>query len=429
LEVELKNDATAAVTVPPATQPQAWLRLALLGLMAFFLFALPLVEVPKNLAAVLFVVAWAAHAAATRDLGGPWNRYDTVFALMLVSGLLSGLAGFSGSMGGVFRVFLLSWVISRTRLQERDFRILAAAACAGLLLAVPVAAVNMMRGAKQFFELLSVGHVNQSALYLAILAPAAFGWWFQLARSHEASRIRTFYAVCATVFWASLLVSASRGAILPALVAVLATGGWIALQSRHPALRTVLIRAAGTLAVVVALVGGLAVWAPGLSDNKLSPERLLTTYSMHNRIQHWRIAYEGWRQHPWLGWGPEAFQKIPVDKICTWRAERGQECNPADYVATKHAHSLYLATLAECGLLGVLALAALAAAWAGSLLRSGRSAPSSPLWVASLAGLIVVLVGGFFNTTLRVEHGSLAVGFFALWIAAHGRPGAARAGT
>jgi len=287
--------------------------------------------------------------------------------------------------------------------------------------------VHMLTGKKQFFELPSVGHVNQSGLYLAILAPAAFGWWFQLARSHEASRARTFHAVCATVFWASLLVSASRGAILPGLVAVLVMGGWIALQARHPALRTVLIRAGGTLAVVVVLVGGLAFWAPNLSDNKLAPERLFTTYSMQNRMQHWRIAYEGWQQRPWLGWGPEAFQKIPVEKICSWRAERGEACNPKDYVATKHAHSLYMAMLAECGLLGVLALALLAATWAWSLVRNDRGGPSSPLWVASLAGLIVALVGGFFNTTLRVEHGSLAVGFFALWIAAYGRPGAARA--
>ena len=417
----MKYEGFVAVA-PPADRVALRLKSGLLWILVFFLFTLPLVEAPKNLAAVLYVLVWAAYALRTRDIGGRWNRYDTAFAAMLGSAAVSSAAGYVGDIAGVFRVVFLSWLISRSPLDERDFRVLAAAACVGLLLAIPPGAVPFLLGRQQFLELPSVGHVNQSALYMAILAAAASGWWFQKARTSEPNRARTGFAVCATVFWAALLVSASRAAILGAAVGVLGTLVAVVWTVRHPDVRKLLTRGAAAVGILVVLVAALTAWAPNLSDRKLTPEKIVETSSMGMRMQHWRIAYEGWREHPWLGWGPDAFQQLKVEDVCAWRAQRGENCQPELYMATKHAHSLYLATLAERGLLGVLALAIFAAIWAWSLVRSAGSVGRSALWPASAAGLAVVLVGGFFNTTLRVEHGSLAVGFFALWIAAHGRP-------
>jgi hypothetical protein len=74
---------------------------------------------------------------------------------------------------------------------------------------------------------------------------------------------------------------------------------------------------------------------------------------------------------------------------------------------------------------GVLSLLVLVVAWGASLLRSTATAGVSWLWPASAAGFMVAFIGGTFNTTLRVEHGSIAVLFFGLWIAAHGRAWAA----
>jgi O-antigen ligase len=228
-------------------------------------------------------------------------------------------------------------------------------------------------------------------------------------------------AVSATVFWAALLVTASRAAILAALLAVACTAACAGWQARDGKLRRVFTRAVATMGALVVLVAGLAAWSPSLSDHKLAPDRLVTTYSMQNRMQHWRIAYEGWLQRPLLGWGPDGFQHLKVEEVCAWRHERGEICNPAQYVETKHAHSLYMATLAERGIVGMAALAFLVALWAWSLACTARSAASSSWWAASAVGLAVVVVGGLFNTTLRVEHGSLAAVFFGLWIAAHGR--------
>lgn len=417
----MKYEGMVAVSVPPKTQLEARLQQAMLAFLALFFFTLPLVEAPKNLAAVLFLAAWSACAAVTRDLGGRWNRYDTAFATVLASALISGLAGYAGDLGGVFRVLVMAWVLSRSSLGERDFWPLAFAASAGLLIGIPPATWHLLNGTRQFFELNSVGQVNQSALYLAILAAAVFGWWLQLACAGQRGRARTWFALTAIVFWGALLLSASRAAILAAGVAVLLAVVAIAWTWRHPAVRKLLVRAGAAVAVLVVLVAAVTAWSPTLSDRKLTPERIGSTSSMHNRMQHWRIAYEGWKQRPWIGWGPDAFQRLTVDDVCAWRAARGETCDRELYVPTKHAHSLYMATLSERGLLGAFALLVLFATWTWSLVRSATTAANSKYWVASLAGLCVVFIGGVFNTTLRVEHGSLALAYFGLWIAVAGR--------
>jgi len=148
--------------------------------------------------------------------------------------------------------------------------------------------------------------------------------------------------------------------------------------------------------------------------------------STETRIKHWRLAYEGWRQRPWLGWGPERFQMIKIDDVCRWRQEHGEDC-PRDRLQEQiHGHSLYFSALAERGIVGVVALALLLAAWGWSLIASWRTAATSWIWPASASGFLIATVAGTFNTTLRVEHGALAVAFFGFWIAACARPGAAR---
>lgn len=420
----MKYEGIAAVA-PPPSRVDGGLQHLMLGLLAFFLFSLPLVEAPKNFAAGLYLLAWVVRAVRSRDFGGRWNRFDTAFALVLVSALASGMAGYGGDLHGVFRVFLIGWAVSRAPLPVRAGLVLPLAACAGVVVAIVIAAVPFLDGTRHFLELPSVGHVNQSALYIAILAAAAFGWWLQ--GSHQGGRRRAALALAATVCGAALLAGGSRAAVGAAGVAAVLIAAGILAAGRDPRLLRLLARAGATVLVLAALVAALGTFAPDLSDRKLTLDGLVKSASTETRIRHWRVAVEGWRQHPWLGWGPDSFQQLKVDDICRWRAERGEACDREAYLQQKHAHSLYAATLVERGALGVLALAVLLGVWAASLLRSARTAARSWLWPASAAGLIIVAVAGTFNTTLRVEHGSLALLWFALWIAGHGRLRAAAA--
>lgn len=423
LNPAMRYEGSIAVA-PPADKVVQRLDSAMLWVLAFFLFALPLVEAPKNIAAVAYLVLWCARAMRTRDLGGRWNRYDTAFAVMLASALASGLAGWVHDVTGVFRVYLLAWAVSRAPLPGRAQRPLMLSACIGLLLAIVIAAVPFLDGRKSFLELPSVGQVNQSALYIAIMTATAFGWWLQQVQAGTRGAMRTGLAVFAVVCCAALLAGGSRAAAGAVGVAAVLIGLPMLRTGNSEQRRRIVVRTLATVAVLGVLVAGLGALAPNLSDKKLTPDGLFKLASTETRIKHWRLAYEGWRERPWLGWGPESFQQLKVANVCRWRQEHGEDCNPDLYMPQVHAHSLYFATLAERGLVGVLALAFLLVTWGAALVRSARTAAQSWLWPASAAGLLIAAIAGTFNTTMRVEHGSLAALWFGLWIAvaARGRP-------
>jgi O-antigen ligase len=382
-----------------------------------FVLALPLVEAPKNIAGGLFLLLWVLHAARTRDAGGPWDRFDTAFALMLVSAGLSAWIGDDGAnLGGVFRVIAVTWVAKRVSLSQRQGVGILCAGCLGLALAIVMGSVPFIRRLHPYFELPSVGQVNQSALYIAVLACAALGWALQGRRS---GRVSLPAAASAVLFGLVLLVTGSRAAILAYLLFVAAALLALLLHSgRSPRTRRILIGTGTSLLAAAALVIGLGTAYPHLSGSKLQAGKWVNVDSVDQRLKHWHLAWDAWRQKPWLGFGPESFGGLVPQQVCAWREQRGETCDPNEYSAATHAHSLYVATLVERGLLGVAALAYLLALWLGALVKSARQASWSPLWVGSAAGFTVVAVGGIFNTTLRVEHGSLALLLLGMWLAA-----------
>lgn len=406
------------------------LRGSMAWMLALFVFTLPLAEAPKNWAAGLFILFWALHAALARDLGGRWDRMDTALAAVFASVALSAWFGDARTMPANTRLLLVSWLVLRTPLSERDGGRLIGAACAGLLVALVAGAVPYLRGQEAFLELPSVGHVNQSALYIAIVAAAALGWWLQARLGHQSAPgawSPVGLGPWAALFVLGLLVTGSRAAILAAALAAAAILAAVYLQ--RPAARDhrLLVRLALVLAILLAVAVALGALS-GRSENKLTLTEMFRSESVEMRVQHWRIAWEGWLQRPWLGWGPDSFQNLRIEEICRWRALRGEGCDPDQYHTATHAHSLYAATLVERGVVGLGALAVLLGTWGGALLRGRGSAAASPWWVASAAAFVVVLVAGLWQTTLRVEHGSLALLALGVWWAGERARRAAGAG-
>jgi O-antigen ligase len=390
---------------------------ALWLLLCFFVLVLPLAEAPKNIAAACCMLLWVLRAAAAREFGGPWDRFDSAFAFMFGSAALSAWAtGETGDLLGILRVLGVAWVAKRTPLAERQRMVLLSVACLALAASIAIAAVPFLQGRKMFLELPSVGHVNQSGLYIAVLACAALGWALQGLR--WGPRWFAGAAASAVFFGLALLVSASRAAILAYLVFLgAALAGLLWRSQRNPLSRSLLIRVALALLAAGALVLALGKLYPNLSGSKLQPSHWVNGASLDHRVQHWRLAYDGWRQKPWLGFGPDSFHVLDPRQVCAWRAQRGEPCNTAEYSPAPHAHSLYFSTLVERGAVGVAALAFLLGLWLWSLLKDAGQGATTPLWVGSAAGLVVVAVGGLFNTTLRVEHGSLALLMLGLWLA------------
>jgi O-antigen ligase len=374
--------------------PVSWRRRAELGALLALCFFLPLYEAPKGIAWLAYVVIWIANRAAARDFGGRWDGWDTLIAAWLVSGFV--VAPFAGLHGSEWRAPLdivrygaVLWMVKRTRFEEREVRAVLATLLASTLIGLTWGYARIWAGSATALSLNSVGHVNHSAIYVAIMLGVCLAWFFTDQRAIVAAAASPFLLV-------SVVVSESRGALGAALLVLvfLAAAWW--RRSRVPA-----VIALGVVAV------GLAVAYFGVTEILEKQEALSKSHNaLNNRREVWRFALIAWQQYPWFGVGMENFGLV-VDS--TKRA------------LYPHGHSLYLNTLAERGVVGALPLFAILVGWVLTLWRRFPAAAAPALdwvlWGGAATALLVSATAGVANTTLHHEHGLLAVLFLGLWLA------------
>jgi O-antigen ligase len=387
-----------------------------LWILAALLFCLPLFEAPKNVLWAIYVLVWLANRARVRDFGGRWDVWDTLIAAWIASAALS--AAFAGlhhkEWNGAFDLLRYGsalWLLKRSRFDEGDLKLLFAALALGTVAALLHGYWRLeVAGTRKRLELKSVGHVNHSAIYLAIMlgatVSAVAAYWHRLraGRRAVAAALLALYSV-------SLFVMESRTAVLVvgALVVLIAIAWW-------PRAR---VMSFATLAAVV-VVGVVAV--VGHVDVVKKHQREAAAGDVLSyRIQIWNTARAAWERFPLFGVGMDNYSVIPPEAIPEWRKQAGKPYDEKNYlVRSGHAHSLYYNTLAERGTVGFAALAAVLVAWA---LRLARRYPGRPggdaawaLWGGALSAWFVTVFAGIGNTTLHSEHALLAVILLGLWI-------------
>jgi O-antigen ligase len=383
-------------------------RQAEIGLLVALCFFLPLYEAPKNLAWAAYVLMWLANRAAARDFGGRWDLWDSLIAAWIASGILA--AAFAGLHGNEWRGALdlvrygsVLWLLKRSRFSEREERWVLGTLVASTLVGLAMAYAALWRGAEPTLQLNSVGHVNHTAIYLAIMLGVSAAWLFT-------GRWPVLAGAVALAVLVSLFVTASRGAIGIALVTVvvLAIAWW--RRSRLAALQASAIVAASLIFV---LAGDPEMLRK--HEGKEGMQKVLAY-----RDSAWRVALEAWRRSPWFGVGMDNYSLVTRERVKAWRGEAGKDYEAADYMEFPHGHSLLLNTLAERGIVGTAALAAVLIAWGVALLRR-RPANGAPddhwlLWGAAASAWLVTVGVGTVNTTLHHEHGLLAGVLLGLWL-------------
>jgi len=110
----------------------------------------------------------------------------------------------------------------------------------------------------------------------------------------------------------------------------------------------------------------------------------------NSRRTLWRGAVAAWRAHPLLGIGPDNFRHLSGQFLPHHRTDERM-----------HANSLYFETLADLGMVGVLAFLALVAALAGAARRAVVAPESRILALGVAAGLATYLLHGLLDYFLE----------------------------
>jgi O-antigen ligase len=386
------------------------------GLLIAFCIFLPLFEAPKNLAWLGYVGAWLLNRARTRDFGGRWDPWDTLFAFWIASGyLVAAFSGLKGSeLGGAHelaRYALLGWMVKRGGYSAREIRWVLGALVASTVGGLAYGYGRLWSGAGKSgtLQLHSVGHVNHTAIYLAIMLGVCASWLFARWRAWAAGTRAVALAVCALGL-VSLIVTASRGAVAVglAMTVVLAAAWW-------PRWRAPLI---ASLAAMTLVAAALVVFNPEVmrkQEDNAAAQNVLA-----HRDGVWRMAVAAWERYPWFGVGMDNYSLISHELVRRWRTEAGKDYDAARYVRFPHAHNLFVNALAERGAVGFAALAAVMLAWLLALIRERPRPQDGDLawlaWGGAASAWFVTAGVGMVNTTLHHEHGLLAVLLLGLWL-------------
>jgi hypothetical protein len=165
----------------------------------------------------------------------------------------------------------------------------------------------------------------------------------------------------------------SAGALAGLLAAMAAC--WLGARlARHDA-TVPRLRPLALAAVALVLAGTVAAMfsverEPGRADPQAGAQRLASVQS--NRYAYWKVAAAGFAAHPLQGEGSGSFRLV-------WLRER-------DFLeSVRDAHSLYLETAAELGLVGLVGLAALVGGCAVAAVRAGPALPGAAAALATYA--------------------------------------------
>ena len=393
---------------------------ALLLGVAFFL---PLREAPKNILWLLYVVTWLAARARNREFGGRVDATEWLFFGVIATGALS--AAFGGiqrgdgnewhAIGDLLRYGSLYLCVRRAGYTTAQKLLVATMLVASCALAEAEALWNWkISASRKALELFSVGHVNHSAIYLAICMGVSAGLLAGLWRVITA-RDRALLAAATLFFLIGLFVGGSRAAGGVG-VAVMLAAAVVAARSAHLGRHAWV--AAGAVIVLAALVGGTSALQRQIEWGSQN-------YSLAQRDLIWNRGLVAWQESPWFGVGMENYGHFKDAQLEQWVTHQGKPYVKAEYAGAPHAHSLYINTLVERGVAGLAALLAFLGMVAWRLARQRPALASGgaevALWFGGVSAWLVTVVIGLANTTLHHEHAILAMLAFALAFAPAGK--------
>jgi len=379
-------------------------------------FTLPLYEFPKGVFHLLYVFLWLGNRIRERDFGGPWDRWDTLIALWVASGYASivfaGIAPFEWRENNdLARYASVLWCLKRSRYDEHVLRAVFYALVGGTLATLVWGYYEMLKPVRQHNELRlwSVGHINHSAIYLAIVFGGAL-IATRAAWSQRTPAIRAGWLALTIFFGVSLFVMQSRAALGAAFVTTLFLLGSFSMRHKR-SLRLLALGSVLAIALVVAI-------RPDVVEK--TEDRLHENLFFAHRDAIWRTGLAAFAANPLFGVGIDHYGRMRPSHVESWERAAGRPFERERFLFSPHAHSLFVNALAERGIVGFGALLAVLIAWGSALLRAIPPASSEFMrwtwWGGAASAWIVTVLVGFVNTTLHHEHALLSMILFGGWL-------------
>jgi O-antigen ligase len=388
-----------------------------IGLLLAFCIFLPLAEAPKGISLLAYVIVWIVNRMRSGTVGGDWRGWDTLIVAWIGSAYLAalfpGLGGNAWSKtGDLATQTLILWLVMRAGYSEMELRWVLGTLVLSTIAGIAYGYWRIWTGAGKtgLLQLYSVGQVNHTAIYLAIMLGVCASWLFARWHGWRAGRRALALAVIALMLVA-VAATTSRGALAVGflLLLILAAAWW-------PRWRVPLAASVLAIAITSALLIGFNSGVVRKQIEYVATQK----NSLSFRDDIWRMGIAAWEKYPWFGVGKDNYGQITHELVRGWRAQAGKDFDARLYMREPHAHSLYVNTLAERGGVGFAALAALLIAWLAALVRHRpRPADSDFAWLAwgGAASAWAVTAGvGVVNTTFHHEHGLLAALLLGLWL-------------
>lgn len=378
-------------------------------LFLLFLFFLPLYEAPKNIFSALFVLLGTWIAVRDKFALELFRKKDLgiwAFLLVAISPFVSGVnspylefserfaSALNWSLMPLVALVFMSLDISKIRLIW-GLRIL----CAGTVVAVAQAWIMWEDG---YPELNSVGHVNQSALYLAFsIVPAGILFFTRTTWADLVLILLTVFAV----FW----FQGPARSILGVSASLTLVGGLWTIYCLSRRYHKVLI---GSLVFCAGFVG-LAVAMPPqyfgpYQDLKQEFDSRLNSntnpYARRDKLVNAALEVAGTSV---TGFGLGSFGAATTTKKIKESVEaRGGDwsAQKTQYFTSSHGHNVFGNVLVERGWLGIFALGTFILALVVSFSRNIQTDVSR----VGVLTLVVICLAGLAQSTLHVEHGQLA---------------------
>ena len=377
------------------------------------IFFLPLLEAPKNICLLAFLVCWIINRARAKDFGGKISIIDITTLLLVSSGYIT--AFFTELQGkewsgpnNLLLIGLVLILIYRSSYSSSQLRAI-------VITVIISTVIATLEGYYQLYtatecapckiELHSVGHVNHSAIYILLAFGASFSYMLSFWKQ-SSIKFKTTIILTTIFFAVTCLMTESRAAA--GGVFIVATVLTLAFIPANKKLALIIIS-------VIVIAIGLSITARPISVDRLINTPHKNEMSPREKIRNSSLI--AWKKHPAFGIGMKNYSLVTLDKVKEWSQELGIQYVAKHHLYHHHAHNLYLNTAVEKGTLGLITLVTFLLTIMLAIIKSFPGSKGLAedwlFWGAASSAFITTTAIGLVNTTLHHEHGLLTVILFA----------------